>query len=58
MKYHNHIIKKVSTDLGEDNPKLNFTYKIYDSKGKYINTALTLSTAKEYIDSNYNSLYL
>lgn len=58
MKYHNHIIKKVPTDLGEEDSRKNFTYKIYDSKGKYINTALTLFTAKEYIDSGYNDIYL
>jgi hypothetical protein len=57
MKYHNHEIKKVPTDLGEENPCLNFTYEIYKG-GEYINTALTLSTAKEYIDSEYNDTYL
>lgn len=57
MKYHNHEIKKVSTDLGEEDPRLNYTYEIYKD-GKYINTALTLSTAKTYIDSNYNETYL
>jgi hypothetical protein len=57
MKYHNHEIKKVPTDLGEDNPRLNFTYEIFKD-GQYINTALTLSTAKSYIDSDYNEWYL
>jgi hypothetical protein len=57
MKYHKHEIKKVPTDLGEENKRDNFTYEIYKD-GAYINTALTLSTAKEYIDSDYNDTYL
>lgn len=58
MKYHGYIIKKVATDLGEDDPRLNYTYEVYDKDGKFINTALTLSTAKEYIDSGLNDNYL
>lgn len=57
MKYHGHEIKKVHTDLGEDDPRLNYTYEIYKD-GTYINTALSMSTAKTYIDSNYNDNYL
>ena len=57
MKYHGHEIKKTFTDLGEEDKKLNYTYEIYKD-GEYINTALTLSTAKEYIDSDYNETYL
>ena len=57
MKYHNHEIKKVPTDLGEENPRNNFTYEIYKN-GEYINTALTLSTAKTYIDTDYSDTYL
>ena len=57
MKYHGHEIVKVATDLGEDNPKDNFTYEIY-SNGSYIQTALTLSSAKTYIDNDYNETYL
>lgn len=57
MKYHNHEIKKVPTDLGEEDPRKNFTYEI-SKDGEYINTALTLSTAKTYIDSGYNDTYL
>lgn len=57
MKYHKHEIKKVYTDLGEEEAKLNYTYEIYKD-GEYINTALTLSTAKDYIDSGYNETYL
>jgi hypothetical protein len=57
MKYHNHEIKKTPTDLGEEEAKNNFTYEIYKD-GEYIQTALTLSTAKTYIDSGYNDTYL
>ncbi len=57
MKYHKHEIIKVPTDLGEENPKDNYTYEIYKD-GEYINVALTLSTAKDYIDSDYNDTYL
>ena len=57
MKYHKHVIKKISADLGEENPNLNYTYEIYKD-GKYINTALTLSTAKTYIDNDYDETYL
>ena len=57
MKYHNHEIKKTPTDLGEENAKDNFTYEIYKD-GEYIQTALTLSTAKTYIDSGYDDTYL
>lgn len=58
MKYHNCIIKKVYTDLGEENKRLNYTYEIYNKDGKYINVALTLSSAKEFIDSGFNQIYL
>ena len=58
MKYHKHIIVKVSEDLGEEDSRLNFIYKIYDNKGEYIINALTLQTAKNYIDSGYNQIYL
>lgn len=57
MKYHKHEIKKVPTDLGEEQASKNFTYEIYKD-GEYINTALTLDTAKCYIDSDYNDTYL
>lgn len=57
MKYHGHEIKKVYTDLGEENARDNCTYEIRKD-GEYINTALTLSTAKTYIDSGYNDTYL
>lgn len=49
MKYHNYEIKKVATDLGEDDPRKNYVYEIYKD-GKYIVEALTLSTAKQFID--------
>ena len=57
MKYHKHEIKKVYTDLGEEDKRLNYTYEIYKD-GEHIATALTLSTAKDYIDSGYNETYL
>ena len=57
MKYHGYIIKKIPTDLGEDNPRLNFTYEIYKD-GEYKNTALTIGTAKEYIDNGEDDNYL
>lgn len=57
MKYHKHEIKKIPADLGEENPRLNCVYEIHKD-GEYINTALTLSTAKTYIDSGYNDTYL
>lgn len=57
MKYHGHEIKRVNTDLGEERGRDNCTYEIYKD-GKYIQTALTISTAKEYIDSGYNENYL
>ena len=57
MKYHGHEIKKVPTDLGEDDPKLNFTYEIYKD-GEYVEVALTLNSAKNYIDSGYDDNFL
>ena len=57
MKYHKHIVKKVPCDLGEDDPKLNYVYEIWKD-GKKITEAITLSSAKEYIDSGYNEYYL
>ena len=57
MKYHGHEIIKVPTDLGEEDPRKNFTYEIYENC-IYINTALTLASAKTYIDSGYNETYL
>ena len=57
MKYHGHEIKKVKTDLGEARERDNATFEIYKD-GEYIQTALTISTAKEYIDSGYNENYL
>lgn len=57
MKYHNCEIIKRPEDFGEDNPRLNFVYVIYH-KGEWKNEALTLSTAKEYIDSGFDESYL
>lgn len=57
MKYHGHEIIKKPTDLGEEDYRKNFTYEIFKD-GEYIQTALTLSTAKSYIDNDYNETYL
>lgn len=57
MKYHKCEIKKIATDLGEEDARLNFTYEIYKDNN-YLNTALTLSTAKQYIDSGFDDNYL
>ena len=57
MKYHKCEIKKVYEDLGEENKKLNYVYEIYKD-GKYINVALTLSSAKEFIDNDFDTNYL
>lgn len=57
MKYHGCLIEKVASDLGEDDPRLNFVYEIYH-EGKWKNEALTLSTAKQYIDSGFDENYL
>lgn len=57
-KYHGYIIKRVTADLGEDELDLNWVYEIYDSKGEYINVCLTISNAKEYIDSGFDDAYL
>lgn len=53
MKYHGHIIKKVPEDLGEEDPRHNLLYYIYKD-GKYIQVAVNLMSAKDYIDSNYD----
>ena len=57
MKYHNCEIIKRPEDLGEDSPRLNFVYVIYRN-GTWMNEALTLSTAKQYIDSGFDETYL
>ena len=57
MKYHGHEIKRIQADLGEDRTSKNCLYEIYKDD-KRIATALTASTAKEYIDSGYNEIYL
>lgn len=53
MKYHKCLVKKVPTDLGEDDPRLNYTYEIYKDNN-YIDTALTLASAKEFIDAGFD----
>lgn len=57
MKYHKHEIRKTPTDLGEYDERKNYTYEIYKD-GNYIQTALTIETAKTYIDTDYNETYL
>ena len=54
MKYHKHIIKPVKEDLGFEDDKDNKVYEVYDPDGKYLNTCITLSNAKEWIDSGYD----
>ena len=58
MKYHKCLIEKEGADLGEDNPRLNCIYKVYDENGKFRGNALTLSTAKDFIDHSFNDIYL
>lgn len=57
MKYHNHEIKKVYENLGEERTCDNCYYEIYYNN-EWLNNALTLSTAKEYIDSGHDERYL
>lgn len=57
MKYHKHEIKKVYADLGEENEKDNRVYQIYKD-GQHINEAITLNSAKDYIDNGYDDNYL
>ena len=52
-KYMGHIIVKIPEDLGEDEEDMNYLYKIYKD-GKFIQEALTLDTAKEYIERGYD----
>ena len=59
MKYRKHTIVKTYEDLGgEDDKRLNYVYNIYDANGKWLNVALSLDSAKEYIDSGYDQNYL
>ena len=58
MKYHKHTIVKTYEDLGEYDDRLNYVYNIYNEKGEFINTALTLNSSKEYIDTDYDDRYL
>lgn len=57
MKYHKHIIIKTSDDLGDEDGR-NYVYTIYNENGCFIDEALTLSTAKDFIDNNYDQNYL
>lgn len=58
MKYHNHYIIKEDMDLGESDKRLNCVYYIYNQSNVKIAVALTLTSAKDYIDSGYNNNYL
>ena len=58
MKYKSYTIKKVAEDLGEDDARKNFVYYIYDQDGEFVNVALELSSAKDYISSGLNPNYL
>lgn len=59
MKYHGHLIKKVPEDLGELDPRKNFIYEIYRIKdGEKMMNALTINSAKNYIDNNYDQRWL
>lgn len=57
MKYHNHEIEKVYADLGEEREKDNRIYQIFKD-GIFINEAITLNSAKDYIDNEYDDNYL
>ncbi len=57
MKYRKHEIKKVYADLGEENEKDNRVYQIFKD-GQFINEAITLDSAKDYIDNDYDDNYL
>lgn len=50
-KYKGYEIVKVYEDLGEEDDRLNYVYEIIKD-GKRITEALTLSNAKEFIDSD------
>ena len=58
IRYHGHTLIKRSEDLGESDKRLNCLYEIYDKDGAFLVTALDLVSAKEYIDSGHNEIYL
>ena len=57
MKYHGYVIEKTATDLGESDPRLNCVYMV-SKNGQFKAEALTLSTAKQYIDNGEDDNYL
>lgn len=57
MKYHGHILKKEHEDLGEPEEKFNFLIHIYKD-GEEIAVAASFGSAKDFIDSGYDSNYL
>lgn len=58
MKYHKHTIVPKAEDLGYEDKKLNKVYLIFDQDGHFLTTTWTMSNAKEYIDSGYDTTYL
>lgn len=58
IRYHGHTLIKRREDLGESVQRLNCLYEIYDKDGSFLVTALDLTSAKEYIDSGHNEIYL
>ena len=53
MKYHKHEIKKIKTIDCDDDCHDYYEYEIFKDK-KFITVALTLESAKEFIDANYD----
>lgn len=58
IRYHGHTLIKRREELGESVQRLNCLYEIYDKEGTFLVTALTFTSAKEYIDSGHNEIYL
>ena len=58
IRYHGHTLIKRREELGESVQRLNCLYEIYDKDGSFLVTALTFASAKEYIDSGHNEIYL
>lgn len=55
MKYHKHNLKKISADLGYDDPKENYLWEIYNEDGELIGTEPCLNAAKEVADYGESS---
>lgn len=54
MKYHGFILKKIYDNEVDGG----FYYEIFDKEGHKINIAWCLDSAKDYIDSGLNPIYL